>query len=144
MPAKKKSDPMVLTESELNELKEILEEQRRELVSQARQALAATHDHDDPLSQTGDEVDQSTLEYEQAFEYRLRDREKFLLKKIHKALKRIEDEEYNACEVCDGPIGVARLRARPVATLCIECKEDQERDEKKYQKRRAYKIDYDI
>lgn len=142
--ATKRKDPTKLSKKDIEAFKAMLVEQRKELLQQARDTLALTQNDDDPLLQSGDEVDQSTAEYEQAFEYRLRDREKFLLKKIGKALGRIEEGEYNECEECSGPIGKARLKARPVATLCIECKEEQERDEKKYQKRRAYKLDFEF
>ena len=143
MATKKKSDPTELSAKELKGLKELLMQQRNELIVHARETLAANQE-EQGLTVMGDEVDQSTAEYEQAFEYRLRDREKFLLKKIRKALGRIDEGIYNLCENCDGPIGLARLQARPVATLCIECKEEQERDEKNYQKRRAYNLDLEF
>ena len=142
MAAGKKKDPTQLSKKELDGFREILESQKKELLGHARDMLHFSHD--EHAEQTGDEVDQSTAEYEQAFEYRLRDREKFLLKKIGKALGRIDEGVYNECEECGGPIGTKRLHARPVATLCIECKEEQEQDEKKYQKRRAYKLDFEF
>ncbi len=142
MMAPKKSDPTKLKKKELDEFREVLLKGRKELLAQARSVLH--RDSDEIVGKPGDEVDQSTAEYEQAFEYRLRDREKYLLKKINKALNRIDDGTYNECEQCTAPIGVPRLRARAVATLCIECKEEQENDEKKYQKRRAYKLDFEL
>ncbi len=78
----------------------------------------------------------ATAEYEQSFEYRLRDREKFLLRKVDKALRRIENGEYDECESCGETISKKRLLARPEATLCIVCKEEQEQLEKGYLKRR--------
>ena len=143
MAPKKKKDPTDSSAKELKELKGQLEDMRSELIVHARETLAANQE-EMGVTVMGDEVDQSTAEYEQAFEYRLRDREKFLLKKIRKALGRLEEGIYNLCEACDGPIGLARLKARPVATLCIECKEEQERDEKNYQKRRAYNLDFEF
>jgi DnaK suppressor protein len=50
--------------------------------------------------------------------------------KIREALNRIETGEFGICECCEEPIGEARLRARPVTTLCIDCKTEQERKEK--------------
>jgi DnaK suppressor protein len=138
-----KKDPTDLNKKDLKLLTDLLEEQRMELIVHARETIASNKE-DSGVTVLGDEVDQSTAEYEQAFEYRLRDREKFLLKKIRKALTRIEEGNYNLCESCDGPIGLARLQARPVATLCIECKEEQERDEKNYQKHRAYNADFEF
>ncbi|MCA9523879.1 MAG: TraR/DksA family transcriptional regulator [Myxococcales bacterium] len=79
-----------------------------------------------------DEMDLASSEYNQAIAFRLRGREKHLLSKIEEALGRIETGVYGYCEVCEEPIGDARLRARPVATYCISCKEEQERREKDY------------
>jgi DnaK suppressor protein len=142
MAAGKKKDPTRLPKKDLNRFRKVLEAQKKELLDHAREMLHVTHE--DHLEQSGDEVDQSTAEYDQAFEYRLRDREKFLLKKIVKALGRIDEGTYNECEECGGTIGTKRLEARIVATLCIECKEEQEQDEKRYQKRRAYKLDFEF
>ena len=66
----------------------------------------------------------------QSFEFRLRGREKSLLSKLDLALKKIEDGSFGVCEVCEEPIGKKRLEARPETTLCIKCKEDQEREER--------------
>ena len=63
---------------------------------------------------------------------RTRDRERKLIRKIEEALKRIEDGSYGFCLETGEPIGVKRLEARPETTLCIRCKEDQERMEKDY------------
>lgn len=141
--AARKKDPAALTKKETDEFRSALEAQQKELYDKSRELL---HQNQNPDAHeaSGDEVDLATGEYEQAFEYRLRDREKFLIKKIGKALKRIDDGIYNECEECSAPIGKARLKARPVATLCIECKEEQELEEKGYQKRRAYNLDYDL
>ena len=79
-----------------------------------------------------DEIDQASSEYLQSFSLRLRDREKFFLAKIDKALTKIEAGEFGICEVCGEEISVKRLEARPVTTLCIRCKEDQERVEKDF------------
>ena len=64
--------------------------------------------------------------------FRLRDREKFLLKKVEKALQRVEDGSFGVCERCEEQISLKRLQARPVTTLCIRCKEEQEKKEKSY------------
>jgi DnaK suppressor protein len=79
-----------------------------------------------------DEIDQASSEYLQSFSLRLRDREKFFLQKIDKALAKIEAGEFGICEVCGEEISVKRLEARPVTTLCIRCKEEQEKQEKSY------------
>lgn len=79
-----------------------------------------------------DEVDLASSESEQSMNLRLRDRELVLLKKIDKALQKIEVGEYGICEKCGEEIGLKRLEARPVTDLCIRCKEEQERFEKSY------------
>ncbi|MGM0577004.1 MAG: TraR/DksA family transcriptional regulator [Myxococcota bacterium] len=123
-----------LTDEQRESFKKLLEERRHKLLSEAEE-------HADAVKEQGalrmsDEVDLASAEWEQAFEHRLRDREKGLLKKIDKALGRMESGEYDECESCGNYIGVKRLTARPEATLCIECKEEQERVEQKFKKRR--------
>jgi DnaK suppressor protein len=61
---------------------------------------------------------------------RMRDRERKLLSKIDEAVARIQDGSYGLCEECGGAIGIERLKARPVTTLCIDCKSSQEAREK--------------
>ncbi len=126
-----------LTPEELETFRELLLNKRKRIVEAAREALRSPRVDEDAI-RASDEVDQASLEYEAAFEYRLRDREKFLLRKIDKALERIANGEYDECEECGEYISKRRLEARPEATLCIECKEKQERREKTFQKRRNY------
>lgn len=79
-----------------------------------------------------DEVDLASSEEAQSMNLRLRDRERVLLRKIDKALKKIADGTYGTCEECGEPIGIKRLEARPVTDLCIQCKEEQEQMEKSF------------
>ena len=79
-----------------------------------------------------DFVDQAAYDTDRELELRTRDRERKLLKKIDEALARIEDGSYGYCAETGQPIGLARLEARPVATLCIAAQERHERDEKRY------------
>ena len=79
-----------------------------------------------------DEMDLASSEYLQSFTFRLRGREKTFLKKIDHALVKIDEGTFGICEECEEPISVKRLEARPETTLCIRCKEDQERHEKDY------------
>jgi len=81
-----------------------------------------------------DPSDQASLEYGQAVELRTRDRERKLITKIDEAIDRIDDGDFGYCIETDEPIGVKRLMARPIATLCIEAKEAQEKEEKDYAK----------
>lgn len=77
-----------------------------------------------------DPADRATAESDRSFTLRLRDRERKLIKKIQAALQRIENGTFGECEECGEEIGVPRLKARPVTTLCINCKSMQEEDEK--------------
>jgi DnaK suppressor protein len=77
-----------------------------------------------------DPNDRASLEADRNFELRIRDRERKLIMKMQEAIKRIEDGVFGICEVCGGPISEKRLIARPVTTLCIDCKTKQEKLEK--------------
>jgi len=77
-----------------------------------------------------DPADRASVESEQFFALRLRDRERKLKAKIREALARIENGTYGICEECGGEIGIERLKARPVTSLCIECKSKQEERER--------------
>lgn len=76
-----------------------------------------------------DPADRATVESDRAFTLRIRDRERKLIKKIHGALQRMENGTFGVCEECGDEISVARLKARPVTRLCINCKSKQEEDE---------------
>ncbi len=78
-----------------------------------------------------DPMDQASDQSERDFLLRLRDRESKLIAKIKEALERIEDGTFGICEECGEEISLKRLRARPMATLCIDCKHEQEDLEKK-------------
>ena len=71
-------------------------------------------------------VDQAAMETDRSFRLRMRDREKKLMLKINQALTRIEEGTYGICEVCGEEISIKRLKARPVATCCIGCKNKME------------------
>jgi DnaK suppressor protein len=80
---------------------------------------------------SGDLPDQANVESDRDFLLRMRDRERKLIMKIREALDRIETDTYGLCEECDEEISEQRLMARPVATLCIDCKTLQEEDERR-------------
>ncbi len=114
---------------------EDLELLKARLLAERAELLAAVSSNDDQetgsqRSEVGDEADAASAESESILVHRLRDRERILLKKIDKSLKRIADGTFNICESCGVPIGIKRLLARPVSVLCISCKEEQERDER--------------
>ncbi len=119
-----------MNQRELKRFKKLLEESKKEVLERARQTLQeeATFDTDD----LPDEIDLASSEYQQSMVFRLRDREKFLLEKIDKALERIADGTFGQCEECGDEISAKRLEVRPVTTLCIRCKEEQEKEEKSY------------
>jgi DnaK suppressor protein len=119
-----------LKKKDLKRFKTILEEKRDEILRNAKRTLNEdmTLDVDD----LPDEMDLASSEYLQSFQFRLRGREKTFLAKIDRALAKIEDGSFGMCESCDEPISVKRLEARPETTLCIRCKEDQERTERSY------------
>jgi len=77
-----------------------------------------------------DPNDRASLESDRNFELRIRDRERKLIMKMQEAIKRIDDGVFGICEVCGGQISEKRLIARPVTTLCIDCKTKQEKQEK--------------
>jgi DnaK suppressor protein len=118
----------IMNKRELKKFKDLLL-QRRQAITQTNQSIneqSVVFDPDD----LADEVDLAASETDQSLNLKLRDRERFLLKKIDKALQKIESGDYGNCESCGEAIGVKRLEARPVTDLCIRCKEEQEARER--------------
>jgi DnaK suppressor protein len=118
-----------LTKKELKKFQELLEDKRKAVLERARQMLAEENMTLD-TNDLPDEMDLASSEYLQSFEFRLRGREKSLLSKLDLALKKIDEGTFGICEICEEQIGKKRLEARPETTLCIKCKEDQEREER--------------
>jgi len=136
--AKKKTEENArLTAAELIEFKALLEAKKAKILAQAKATAQKPDAQDMKLS---DEVDLASAEYDAAFEYRLRDREEFLISKIDKAIERIAAGTYDECDNCGNPIGKKRLLARPEAVYCFDCKEEQEKVEKMFEKKRAYNM----
>lgn len=79
-----------------------------------------------------DPLDRAMSESTRSIELRKRDRERKLIQKIINALKKIDDGSYGTCEICSQSITEERLKARPEATMCFECKVEQEEIEKRY------------
>lgn len=77
-----------------------------------------------------DPSDRASLEEDRNFMLRIRDRENKLIKKIKKALERIDDGTFGVCEKCGEDISIKRIKARPVTTQCIDCKTKEEVVEK--------------
>lgn len=108
--------------------KKLLKERRDAIVNQV-EAVREEGMGFDP-AELPDEVDLASTEAGQSLNLRLRDRELVLLKKIDKTLQKMEDGEFGICERCGEEIGLKRLEARPVAEMCIRCKEELEKVEK--------------
>ena len=119
-----------LSKKDLKRFQGILEERREqlgELVNETRHQGIGFEREDLP-----DEVDLATTESGQAMNLMLRDRERVLIRKIDKALEKIEAGSYGLCENCGDVIEPKRLEARPVTDMCILCKEEQEQMERSF------------
>ncbi len=118
----------MLTPEQTNALRERLQADLNRLSEHAHSGLEFTMDRDrDRIGR--DSMDESTEEEIYSTQLRLHDRETFLLDKIREALRRLEAGEIDECEECSEPIGFKRLMARPVTTLCFECKTAREQVE---------------
>ena len=116
-----------MTESEKTQIRKVLEAARQRLQRTSQNALAYSMNHERNIGR--DSIDESMEEELFSTEMRLHDREKFLLGKIVKQLGRLEKGDLDVCEDCGETIAFRRLLARPVTTLCIDCKEQSEREE---------------
>lgn len=118
----------MLSQEQTEALREQLQAHRRQLVTSAVSAIGFSMDRDrDRVGR--DSLDEVTEEALYSTQLRLHDRETFLLSKIDEALERLEEGIIDECDECGGSIGFQRLMARPVTTLCIECKSDREQNE---------------
>jgi DnaK suppressor protein len=97
-----------------------LEAWRDELIEESRETISNLQ-HE--VRDVGDEAERATRETENSLELRTRDRYRKLLNKIEKALNRIEEGEYGYCDETGEEIGLERLEARPIATLCLDAQE---------------------
>ena len=114
----------------IKEFRNILFEERMKIFENVRRTL--TEDMTIDLEDLADDIDRATVDQNQALAFRLRRRERLLLNKIEHSLVRLESEDYWWCDECGAWIGFRRLRARPVTTLCIVCKERRERKERSH------------
>ena len=120
-------DEEFMNERQLEYFKQKLNDWKEDILRESRETLvhlqAETENHPDL-------ADRATSETDRALELRTRDRQRKLISKIDEALRRIEDGSYGYCEETGEPIGVARLDARPIATLSLEAQERHERRER--------------
>lgn len=121
---------MSISKEDLDEIRADLTLRRNKLLEMVKNQLKSDISLD--RNEMADENDLASSEYLLSFELRIRDREKYLLRKIEDALERIDTGDFGVCESCGEDIAVPRLKARPVTTMCIRCKEEQERKEKEY------------
>ena len=112
---------------QIEHFKKILLEWKNQLMREADKTVEHMKNDSTKLS---DPNDAATQEEEFRLELRTRDRERKLIIKIDQALQRVDDGLYGYCEDTGEPIGIKRLEARPIATLCIEAQERHERLEK--------------
>jgi DnaK suppressor protein len=116
-----------MEQHDLDYFKDLLTNWLAELLSQADNTVLGLRDSEDNLS---DPLDRAAYDTERSYLLRMRDRESVLIKKIKRSLEDIEEGIYGICEDCGTDIAIARLKARPVARRCIECKTRQENIEK--------------
>ncbi len=119
----------MLKKAEQNQLKDVLLSERDRLLKNAKEGLQFSMESD--ARRIGnDSIDASIEEQMLSTELRLRDREKYLLNKIDESLDRLAKGMVDECEECGEKISFRRLLARPTTTLCIDCKETSEKEEK--------------
>lgn len=118
-----------MTAKDLERLKKLLLNQKSGLLNKS---LVFKEQNQSSKEVRGDEIDLATSEINTNLDIRLHERERILIYKIESALAKIAEGTYGYCEECYEPLEIKRLEARPVATLCIACKEDQEDREKSF------------
>ncbi|MBW1781352.1 MAG: RNA polymerase-binding protein DksA [Deltaproteobacteria bacterium] len=107
--------------------KSLLNGRLESLLEEANKTVSGMTDHGETFP---DPTDRATLESERNFTLRIRDRERKLISKIKEALARLEQGTFGICDECGEDISNERLKARPVTTLCINCKKRQENEER--------------
>ncbi len=113
---------------ELNTFRKLLSTRLEELLKEAERTKNTVKGSEEPLS---DAMELASDQFDREILLRLRDRESKLMLKIKDVLEKIDNGTFGICEECGEKISLKRLRARPMATLCIECKHEQEALEKK-------------
>lgn len=121
----KRQAPKRASGDKYDDIRADLERQRTELLGEATAMMNRTD-----VEAYSDLSDQASAEFDQSFVIRLKEREQKLLKKIDGALERIAKKTYGICDGCGEEIPYQRLKARPVTTLCIDCKTLQEEQER--------------
>ena len=118
----------IMQDSEKKEFfRQLLNRRLSELLDDANKTVNIMTDQNQNFP---DPTDRASMEADRNFELRIRDRERKLISKIQEALLRIDEGTFGICESCGEDISFGRLEARPVTTLCIDCKTKQETEEK--------------
>jgi DnaK suppressor protein len=129
MSSSKRKRNHYLTEEQLEYFRAKLLNWKLELLEESEETInALSHER----SMEADATDTTCNVINQTIELRTKDRIRKLIKKIEEAIQRIDDGTYGYCDETGKPIGVDRLEARPIATLCIEAQEQHEKKEKNY------------
>ncbi len=112
-----------MKKSELKKYRELLIDWQEQLLERADQTINGLLDS---TVHASDIIDRASLQTDRDLALRIRERESKLIRKIKKALKRLDDGTFGICELCGEEIALKRLKARPVTTSCIDCKRMQE------------------
>ncbi len=118
---------IMLTKKKIEHFKRSLTQRLDGLLAEANKTVIDMTDQKDNFP---DPTDRASLESDRNFELRIRDRERRLISKIRDTLDRIDNNTFGICDICGEEISEERLKARPVTTLCIDCKKKQESSEK--------------
>ena len=116
-----------MEDKDIEYFREVLTNQLEELLTRSNKTVS---DMTTPKENLPDPTDRASFESDRDFMLLIRDRESRLIKKIKMALDRIEDNTFGVCENCGEDISIARLKASPVTTQCIDCKTKEEATEK--------------
>ena len=122
-PYKVGDDEEYMSAGQRQHFREILESWKSNLMAEVDRTV---HHMQDEAANFPDPTDRATQESEFSLELRTRDRERKLIRKIEKTLRRLDDDEFGFCESCGAEIGIRRLEARPTADLCVDCKSLEE------------------
>ncbi len=118
--------PGMLTIKKKKYFKRLLSKKLNDLLTGANTTVSGRTDY---RNLSPDPLDRASMESDTSFGFRIKERESILIRKIKDALTRLEDDTFGICDKCGEEISEARLQARLVATLCIDCKEQQENQE---------------
>lgn len=119
-------EEIYMKNSDIDYFRDLLRKMREDIRQKGESTI---EDMTEDREMYADPADRASAESDRAFILRLRDRDRKLIQKIDQALGRIEDGSFGICDDCGEDISIARLKARPVTTLCIKCKSRQEKAE---------------